>query len=142
MQVMPKGVKEPLTIFEVGGIAGGYQLFLPPKPEVEWILLNRQLPVQFTVLEGKHMRELRHDATIVKLAPKMAEIKAEILPPRLSNLRLSLYDLREQLITDNLYVKVLVHLSDLPPVFQVNFTALPPEAETFLTESLGSSRKN
>ena len=31
MQVSPKGVKEPLTIYEVGGIAGDYQLFLPPR---------------------------------------------------------------------------------------------------------------
>ena len=92
MEVMPKGVKEPLTIYEVGGIAGDYQLFLPPKPEVDWIELTQQLPVQFIVLEGKHVGELRHNAAIIKLAPKMAEITAEILPPRLANLRLSLYD--------------------------------------------------
>ena len=30
MQVMPKCVKERLTIYEVGGIAGDYQLFYPP----------------------------------------------------------------------------------------------------------------
>jgi adenylate cyclase len=142
MQVMPKGVKEPLTIYEVGGIAGDYQLFLPPKPAVEWIVLAQQLPVQFTVLKGKHVGELRHDATIIKLAPNMAEIRAEMLPSRLANLRLSLYDCQKQLITENLYAKVLAYPSDLPPVFQVNFTALPPEAEIFLAESLGSARKN
>ncbi len=142
MQVMPKGVKEPLTIYEVGGIAGDYQLFLPPKPEVEWIVLARQLPVQFTVLKGKHVGERRHNAAIVKLAPKMAEITGEILPSRLANLRLSLYDYHKRLITENLYAKVLAHHSDLPPVFQVNFTALPPEAEIFLAESLGSTRKD
>jgi len=136
IQVSPKGVKEPLTIYEVGGIAGDYQLFLPPKPGVEWIEITQQLPVQFTVLEGKHVRELRYNAAITKLAPKLAEITADILPAPLSNLRLSLYDYQEQLITDNLYAKVLAHRSDLPPVFQVNFTALPPEAENFLRELL------
>lgn len=142
MQVMPKGVQEPLTIYEVGGIAGDYQLFLPAKSEVEWILLTQQLPVQFTVLEGKHVGELRHNATIVKLALNMAEIMGEILPSRLANLRLSLYDYHERLITEDLYAKVLAHCSDFPPVFQVNFTALPPEAESFLAESLSSTRKN
>jgi adenylate cyclase len=137
MQVMPKGVKEPLTIYEIGGIAGDYQLFLPPKTEVHWIELAQQLPIRFSVLEGKHMGELKYNAVIIKLAPKMAEIRAEILPPRLSNLRLSLYDYHERLITDNLYGKVLTHLSDLPSVFQVNFTALPLEAETFLAKSRG-----
>jgi adenylate cyclase len=142
MQVSPKGVKEPLTIYEVGGIAGDYQLFLPLKPEVSWIELTQPLSLQFTLLEGKHVGELRYNAAITKLAPKVAEITADILPPRLSNLRLSLYDYQEQLITDNLYAKVLAHLSDLPPVFQVNFTALPPEAENFLRELLNSALTN
>jgi adenylate cyclase len=135
MQVSPKGVKEPLTIYEVGGIAGDYQLFLPPKPEVGWIELTQPLSLQFTLLEGKHVGEVSYQAAIIKLAPKMAEIAAAVLPPRLSNLRLSLYDHNDRLISDNLYGKVLTHLSDLPGVFQVNFTALPPEAETFLAES-------
>jgi hypothetical protein len=78
-------------------------------------------------------------AAIVKLAPDMAELTAEILPPRLSNLRLFLYDHQERLITDNLYVEVLKHLSDHPPLFQVNFTSITPEAETFLAESLDST---
>ncbi|MFZ5447637.1 MAG: response regulator [Thermodesulfobacteriota bacterium] len=142
IQVMPKGVKEPVTLYEIGGIAGDYQLFLPPKPAINWVELTQQLPIQFTVLEGKRVGELRHTAAILKLAPKMAEITAEILPPYLANLRLSLYDCHEQLITDNLYAKVLKHLSDIPPVFLVNFTATPPEAETFLAEPLGSIGKN
>ena len=135
MQVSPKGVKEPLTIYEVGGIAGDYQLFLPPKPEVDWIELAQPLSLHFTLLEGKHVGEVRYQAAIIKLAPKMAEISAAMLPPRLANLRLSLYDYHDRLITDNLYGKVFTHLADPPGVFQVNFTAIPPEAETFLAES-------
>ncbi len=142
LQVMPKGVKEPITIYEVGGIAGDYQLFLPPKQEVDWIELTQQLFIRFTVLEGKHVGELNYEAAIIKLAPKMAEISAEILPPYLANLRLSLYDSGERLITDSLYGKVLMHLRDHPPVFQVNFTAIPPEAETYLAESRGASLAN
>ncbi|MBM4302275.1 MAG: response regulator [Deltaproteobacteria bacterium] len=135
MQVSPKGVKEPLTIYEVGGIAGDYQLFLPPKPEVGWIELTQPLSLQFTLLEGKHAGEVRYQAAIIKLAPKMAEITAAMLPPRLSNLKLSLYDYNDRLISGNLYGKVLMHLADHPGVFQINFTAIPPEAETFLAES-------
>jgi len=65
----------------------------------------------------------------------MAEITSAKLPHRLANLRLTLYDYHDRLITDNLYGKVLAHLSDPPGGFQVNFTAIPPEAETFLAES-------
>jgi adenylate cyclase len=126
----------------VNGITGDYQLFLPAKQEVDWIELTRQLPIQFTVLEGKHVGESLYNAAIIKLAPQMAEILAEVLPPPLANLRLSLYDARKRLITDNLYVKVLTHLSDHPPVFRVNFTAIPPEAETLLAESLNATLIN
>jgi adenylate cyclase len=142
MQVMPKGVKEPLTIYDVGGIGGDYKLFLPPKAKVTWNKLPQRLPIRFTVLEGKHVGRVKHNAEIVKLAPNMAEITGEISPPRLANLQLSLYDSYKQLITDNLYVKVLTHLSEQPPIFQVSFTAIPPEAETFLAESLRPSPLN
>ncbi|MGA9756205.1 MAG: adenylate/guanylate cyclase domain-containing protein [Desulfobaccales bacterium] len=138
MQVMPKGVKELLTIYEVGGIGGDYQLFLPVKAEVAWIELTRQLPIRFTVLAGKHVGELKHHGAIVKIAPQMAEITAEILPSRLANLRLSLYDPDDRAITDDLYAKVVTHLSEAPPVFHVNFTSIPPEAATFLGELPGS----
>ena len=59
-QVMPKGVKKPLTIHEVGGIGGDFQLFLPPKPEMTWRELKQGLPVQFTVVDWKHTGELGH----------------------------------------------------------------------------------
>ena len=44
MQVMPKGVKQPLTIHELGGIGGDFQLFLPPKPEMTWRELDQASP--------------------------------------------------------------------------------------------------
>jgi len=136
MQVSPKGVKELLTIYDVGGIGGDYQLYLPPKPKLDWLELRHPLQIQFTVLDGKHLGELRNKAVMIKLAAKMAEIKAETLPPRFANLRLSLYDFDARLVTDNLYAKVLEYLSDTPPIFQVNFTAISSEADTFLTELL------
>jgi len=34
-QVTPKGVKQPITIYEVGGIGGEYNLFLPKEKEAQ-----------------------------------------------------------------------------------------------------------
>ena len=133
MQVSPKGVKEPLTIYEVGGIAGDYQLFLPPKPEVGWIELTQPLSLQFTLLEGKHVGEVRYQAAIIKLAPKMAEITAAMLPPRLSNLRLSLYDYNDRLITDNLYGKVLSAPCRSPRGFSSQFHCHSPRSRNLFS---------
>ncbi len=74
MQVMPKGVKQPLTIHAVGGIGGDFQLFLPPKKEITWIELKPGLPVQFTVVDWKHTGELGHRGAITKIAHNLVEI--------------------------------------------------------------------
>jgi len=138
MQVMPKGVKKPLTIHEVGGIGGDFQLFLPPKPEMTWRELKPGIPVQFTVVDWKHTVELGHGGAITKIAPNMVEIHSKVLPSPLANLRISLYDPDDHEITDDLYGKVVAHLSESPPVFLVHFTSVPPEAETFLAKFLGA----
>ncbi|MHB9074665.1 MAG: response regulator [Desulfobaccales bacterium] len=136
MQVMPKGVKKPLTIHEVGGIGGDFQLFLPPKKEIAWIELEQGLPVQFTVVDWKHTGELGHEGVITKIAPNMVEIHSEVLPSPLANLRISLYGPDDQEISDELYGKVVTHLSESTPAFLVHFTSVPPEAETFLAKFL------
>ena len=138
MKVMPKGVKKPLTIHEVGGIGGDFQLFLPPKKEINWIELKHRLPVQFTVVDWKHTGELGHGGAITRIAPNMVEIQSEVLPSPLANLRISLYDPDDHEISDDLYGKVVARLSESPPAFLVHFTSLPPEAETFLAEFLGA----
>ena len=115
MKVMPKGVKKPLTIHEVGGIGGDFQLFLPPKKEITWIELEQGLPVQFTVVDWKHTGELGHGGAITKIAHKMVEIHSEVLPSPLANLRISLYDPDDHEISDDLYGKVVAHLAESPP---------------------------
>ncbi|MGO9622340.1 MAG: response regulator [Desulfobaccales bacterium] len=138
MKVMPKGVKKPLTIHEVGGIGGDFQLFLPPKKEITWIELKQGLPVQFTVVDWKHTGELGHRGAITKIAHNMVEIHSEVLPSPLANLRISLYDPDDREIADDLYGKVVAHLSESPPAFLFHFTSVPQEAETFLAKLLGA----
>lgn len=86
MKVMPKGVKKPLTIHEVGGIGGDFQLFLPPKKEITWIELKQGLPVQFTVVDWKHAGELGHGGSITKIAHNMVEIQSKVLPSPLGKM--------------------------------------------------------
>jgi adenylate cyclase len=138
IQVMPKGVKKPLIIHEVGGIGGDFQLFLPPKKEITWIELKHGLRVQFTVVDWKHTGELGHGGAITKIAHNMVEIQSEVLPSPLANLRISLYEPDDHEITDDLYGKVVTLLSEHPPTLRVHFTSVPPEAEAVLAKFLGA----
>ena len=131
MEVMPKGFKYPITIYEVGGIAGDHNLFLPEKKKIELLELKQPLPVRFTVLSGKHAGEDMLDGTILKVAAGAAEIRADTAVDRLTNLKMSLFDDEGYEITTEMYAKVTSNLPDSPPVFRVNFTSVPSEAKAF-----------
>jgi adenylate cyclase len=72
MEIMPKGVKEPIKISNVEGIEGDFDLFLPEKGEIQFLELRQPLSVRYTILTGKQVREDAHDGTMVKLAAKAA----------------------------------------------------------------------
>jgi adenylate cyclase len=132
MEVMPKGVKRPITIYEVGGVRGEYNLFMPEKVEMELLELPRPFSVLFTILEGKHAGNEARSGKVVKMLGATAEIQGDITPDKLTNLKISVFDLDENEITTDLYAKVIESREDATGVFKVRFTSIPPEAETFL----------
>jgi len=132
MEVMPKGVKKPISIYEVGGIRGEFNLFLPEKVEVELPELQLPFPILFTILEGKHASDETHKGTVVKMLENVAEIRADIAADKLTNLKISVSDYEGKEITTDLYAKVTRTVSNSPAIFRVNFTSIPPEAEGFL----------
>jgi adenylate cyclase len=136
MEVMPKGVKRPITIYEVGGIGGEYNIFLPKKEEVELMELQEPLQVKFTILEGKHASDEMYTGTIARMVEKIAEIQTDVMADKLTNLKISLFNDGGDEITSDLYGKVTEIFSESPPTFKVNFTSVPPEAEEFLEKIL------
>jgi adenylate cyclase len=132
IEVMPKGVKKPLTIYEVGGIRGEYDLFLPEKVDAALVDLSKPLLIEFTILEGKHAGDTRYVGTLDKMLEKTAQISAEISVDKLVNLKISLFDYDKNEITSDLYAKVIKNVSKEPAVFHISMTSVPPEAATFL----------
>ncbi|MEO1559411.1 MAG: adenylate/guanylate cyclase domain-containing protein, partial [Cyanobacteria bacterium J06632_19] len=51
-EVKPKGVQQPITIYEVGGIAGDYNLYLKQEEEV-FFSLSQPIMFEYAVLDGK-----------------------------------------------------------------------------------------
>lgn len=136
MNVMPKGVKEPITIYEVGGIQGSFQIFLPEKKSVELVELPQPLPIIFTIVEGKHASDEKFSGQIMRLTPKIAELQAAVIADKLTNIKISLFDTAGVEVTPELYAKVIQVVSSTPPVLRVNFTAIPHEAEVFIKKLL------
>ena len=134
-KVQPKGVKEPITIYDLGGVAGEYNLFLPTQTEVFYIL-KEKLALKYTILEGKHIGENVFKGLIVQLSKKGAKIYTEqgqnSLPKGLTNIKLNLLNYGD-IESDDIYAKVMEQDSSSSEVlstgaiFTIRFTAKPPD---------------
>ncbi len=56
-EVMPKGVSRPILIYEVGGIAGDYDLYLPPKQNLPMTRVSKPHPAQCFAPDGMSSRK-------------------------------------------------------------------------------------
>lgn len=145
IQVEPKGIKEPITLYNVVGIDGKYKLLLPNEKE-EFIDLITEIPVRYTVLEGKHAVGTTFEGSLVRLSAKSADLRSDHFLTPLSNLKLNLLyraeaNLDETTEPDDLYAKVLDTPAVHPDCVRIRFTgmpirlaAIPPEVATALDQ--------
>lgn len=135
-EVKPKGVQNPLQIYDVGGIAGVHNLYLLQEEEV-FMPLSEPIPVLYTELSGKHVGEIMLQGYLMQLSAKGALLKPDPtnaieFPAPLSNLKLNFLPWGEQTTnSDDIYAKVL----DRPAAqggFYILFTAKPSAVATQL----------
>ena len=72
MEVDAKGIVEPITLYELRGIGGAYNLFLPEKHEV-LLPLQQELLLQYRVLEGEHLGRTVYKGRFVTVSTKGGE---------------------------------------------------------------------
>ncbi|MCY7331545.1 MAG: adenylate/guanylate cyclase domain-containing protein, partial [Pseudanabaena sp. CAN_BIN31] len=109
MQVEPKGVSQPISIYDICGIEGIYNLELPSVSD-SLRVLSTPIPITYRILEEKHLGAEIFEGELRRLSPYGAEIFSEQEVPVLANLKLYLkvYDQNQQLeIEDEIYAKVL-----------------------------------
>lgn len=137
LEVMPKGVKNPIIISEIGGIGGEYNIYLPEKKEAELKPLSRKVFFHFIILAGKHASTDTHIGRILKMKGKEAEIEAPISVEKLNNVKVSLVDESGKELANDLYAKITKNISENPILFRVNFTSVPNEVEKVFKEISG-----
>lgn len=131
-QVQPKGVQQPITIYDVGGIEGNYNLFIAKEEEL-FLSLSEVIPLQYTILEGKHIGENVFKGTLFRISAKGGEVRTEngidSIPSPLTNIKINL--LLNEIKADSqedLYAKVLENPAD-HNTFYIRFTSKPPAVE-------------
>lgn len=131
-RVKPKGVKNPIQIYQIGGIGGKYDLFLPKEEEV-FLPLPEPLSIQYAILEGKHIGDTSFNGEIVKLSANGAEIRTKSLvekavPSAHSNIKLNLVRFYYGILktSEDVYAKVLENPAE-KGCFYIRFTSKPPD---------------
>jgi adenylate cyclase len=115
--VRPKGSETPLSVYEVGGISGRFNLALEEK-EPPLVTLVRQIRLRYTVLKGKDTKNC-------------AEIAFGARVEMMTNLKMNLRDVDEILSARDFYGKVIRHSGENKPNHVVHFTSIPPEIDAY-----------
>jgi adenylate cyclase len=130
MDVLPKGAETPLRIYEVGGIAGRFKIALEAK-EITLITLARQIPIRYTVLEGKDIGKKGLQGSVVRLAKNCAEITLGDPVDEMTNLKMNLQDVDENLSARDFYGKVVRNTGENEKAHMVHFTSVPPSIDAY-----------
>lgn len=136
--VMLKGVLQPVRVFEVGGIAGRYQRFLPERVIPTLVALPMPLVVRYSILEGKLAGAAEHEGKLAALAPTAARLITDVSLESLSNLKLTLLDAHGHEVSSEVYGKVSAQSTAASDGVHVDFTSVPPEAAAWLATLLAS----
>jgi len=129
-EVLPKGAETPLKIYEVGGIAGQYNLALEEK-DPGLVTLTRQIPLRYTALEGKDVGKKGLQGSVVRLSKKCAEIILDRPLEMLTNLKMNLGDVDENLSARDFYGKVVERTGENGEGHVIRFTSVPSEVDAY-----------
>ncbi len=137
-EIKPKGVQRPLTIHNIEGIGGEYNLFLSQEEEVFFPLPEEiRLQFHYALLDGKHISDSLFRGSLVKLSAKGAQLRSENIegygvPEPLSNIKLNFLEPNNpSKPSEDIYAKVLEKTAENGS-FYIHFTGLPPDVEARL----------
>jgi adenylate cyclase len=132
IQVQPKGYQEPITLYEIRCIGDKFNICIR-KAEETLVTLIQEIPLQYTVLQGKHLGEKVFQGKLVKLSAHMAELHSEYPVELLSNLKINLLTGTEKARgLGDIYAKVVEKSAESATNFYVRFTGIPPEVAALL----------
>ncbi len=136
--VQMKGFEKPVSAWDVRGVGGDFNLFLPVREE-PLVPLRGPLPVRFATISGKRVDGPESEGLLVRLSMKEAEVETRERPEPFRNLRLRFVAGDGSVIPGELYGKVS---SPRPAAkgFGLTFTSVPPEIRSFLETVLAGSR--
>jgi adenylate cyclase len=141
MEVQFKGIDQPVTLYDVSGIGGEYQVELIEKTTESFISLKPPLPITCFLLEGKTVSNKGIPGDIVRFAGSSAEILLAGQVGIHSNLKILLTTQEVQGLSE-VYAKV-VSIDESGTTssrisVRLAFTWIPKDVKVFLDNKISS----
>lgn len=129
-EILPKGTEAPLRIYQVGGIAGRYNVALEEAPS-DWATPAARVPLRYALLAGKASAAAPHETVLARLSKTCAEIVPRGELSAMSDLRMNLIDVDGALAQREFYGKIVRAPAAPGEPAVVRFTSLPPEVDAY-----------
>ena len=121
----------------MGGIGGKYNLTLD-REEMSLLSLVREVPVRYSVLEGsKYIGKGEQEGAILRLSSISAEIRLKSALEPLSNLKLNLSDVSDDLSEKDFFGKIIKDPLKKKRGRILRFTSVPPEIRAYFQALCG-----
>ena len=135
IELAAKGIAAPVRVYDIHGLGGSHHVFLPVSEE-RLRTLDEAIPLQYTVLIGKHMTHAMHEGRLVKLSAHAGEVYADTPVAARDDVRIELTTLQGARAAGHIYGKVTGVLTGPACGFRVHFTSIPPGVALFFQEVL------
>ncbi len=134
-EVKFKGLQQPVTLYDIGGIGKPYQAYLAEKKEIPLMPLKVPLPLQCFALEGKTVSDQAIAGRLTHLGGDRAEATLDEKVAVYTNLRILLKDEENRGLSE-IYAKILPAENPETPVtdnrVRLQFTSISPETRDYL----------
>jgi adenylate cyclase len=135
-EVLPKGLKQPIVIYDVIGVDSPYHLRLLPEEEI-FFPLEPPIPLRYSTIDGKRVGEEVLFGNLVRLSAKGGEVVVEHserskISGITGDIRLNFFPVdRLALMEEDVYAKVVGKPSESDR-FTIRFTARTPAIDAWL----------
>ncbi|MBF0451961.1 MAG: response regulator [Candidatus Magnetomorum sp.] len=138
LKVMPKGLKSPIIIYEIGGISGDTDIFLQQQANQTFTPLSHPFHVQFSVFDCKDLGDTDYEGKIIAISNKSQLITSAFVPAPFSNIKIVLFDHNGLKLSSEIYGKV--DDGSIPAQagsFVFHVTYMPPEISLIIGLRIG-----
>ncbi len=133
MLVTPKGINEPITIYEIKGIGEPYNLYLDSS-HLQLMKLPKELPISISLLEDKHCVGNFFTGSIKRISMREAEMSLSDYIPAMSTLKIQMLDSNEdeKVVADDIYAMLTSVEEGYPYNANIRFTWLSKEGKDLI----------